>query len=124
MSMRKPAFGLLHQLSVLIGRIVSLGLLLFWGAFFVEHLAWFIHPANLPSVDERLTQALHAMLLLGYLVSLRWDRLGSGLIALGAALFFGLTAGANALLFAVVSCAPIPFYVLGRISRPSQPTAM
>lgn len=117
--MRKPAFGLLHRLAHLAARVISLGFLLFWGAFFIEHLTWFADPAHLPAAEIWLAQALHFLLLVGYALSLFWGRLGCVVIALGAALFFGLTGGANALWFALLSLAPIPFFILAWISKPA-----
>ena len=121
MSMRKPAFGLLHQLAGLIARAASIGLFLFWGAFFVEHLAWFTQSQAWPPPEVWALQGLHLTLLAGYVLALMWDRLGCVLIAVGAILFFGLNGGANALLFALVSLTPIPFYVVARLNRPTLP---
>lgn len=117
--MRKPAFGLLHRLALLVARIASVVLLLFWGAFFVEHMAWFTDSSGWPPPEVWLAQGLHLLFLIGYLTSLLWDVLGSVLIAVGVVLFFGLIGGPNALGLALVSLLPIPFYVLARLNRPS-----
>jgi hypothetical protein len=119
--MRTPAFGLLNRLAVLIARAASLALFLVWGSFFFEHLVWFEDPATWPPPRVWLTQGLHLTLLLGYLLSLFWERLGSVLIAVGSVAFFGLTGGVDALTFAFVSLLPVPFYALGWLSRPGSP---
>ncbi len=119
--MRKPAFGLLNRLALLAARAASLALFLIWGAFFIEHLVWFADPAAWPGPEVWLAQGLHLALLLGYLLSLFSERLGAALIAVGAVAFFGLTGGGDALTFTLVSLLPVPFYVLGWLSRPGSP---
>lgn len=119
LSMRKPSFGLLHRFALLTARVGSLALFLFWGAFFLEHLAWFEDPSTWPPPQIWLAQGLHLLFLIGYLLSIVWDVPGSVLIAAGVVSFFGLTGGSNALGFALISLLPIPFYVIARLNRPT-----
>lgn len=76
-------------------RLASGALFLFWGAFFLEHLAWFSAQPNFPPPSVWLLQALHLLLLVGYLLIFKWERLGSLLSAVNASLFFAATAGPN-----------------------------
>ncbi len=73
------------------GRVLALGLFLFWGAFFVEHLQqWFLHPANgFPPVWLWLGQLAHLAILIGLMGLWRWPVTGSILTILGALSFFG-----------------------------------
>ena len=72
-------------------RILALGLFLFWGAFFLEHLQeWFIHPAKgLPPVWVWLGMLAHLAILLGLLALWKWEVAGSLLAVAGALAFFG-----------------------------------
>jgi hypothetical protein len=38
--------GILAALASWSGRVLAIGLFEFWGAFFVEHLGWFVHPGQ------------------------------------------------------------------------------
>ncbi|MCK9407815.1 MAG: hypothetical protein WCX28_06390 [Bacteriovoracaceae bacterium] len=92
-------------------RILSLLLFTLWGTFFVEHLSWFSTEAlDTPPLIVWLAQATHFLLLVGYLVSLKWERIGSVLIVANAVLFFGYAAGTNAVPFIVVSVFPVMIY--------------
>ena len=73
------------------GRVLALGLLLFWGAFFVEHLQqWFLHPFNgFPPVWVWLGQLAHLAILIGLMALWRWPVTGSILTILGSLSFFG-----------------------------------
>ena len=61
-----------------LGRGLALLLFLFWGAFFVEHLAeWFSHPqAAPPPLRAWVAQGLHLVMLIGLALMLRGT--GSG----------------------------------------------
>jgi hypothetical protein len=90
-----------------IARIWALGLLLFWGLFFVEHTAeWFANPNRWPPVQVILLHAAHFVFLVGLLIGWRWELIG-GLIALVASLvFFSQAGGNNALIFLSFSVIP------------------
>lgn len=91
----------------LIARLLSIALFILWGAFFVEHLAWIDGTMKqLPPLTVWLLSALHGMLLLSYLISLKWEKRGSLLMVISAVLFFFSTAGYNAVPFIIVSILP------------------
>ncbi len=73
------------------GRLLALGLFLFWGAFFVEHLQeWFSQPARgFPPVWVWLAQLAHLTILIGLAALWRWPVTGSILTILGSLAFFG-----------------------------------
>lgn len=92
-------------------RILSILLFLLWGAFFIEHLSWFsTESLNTPPFRIWLAQASHLLLLVGYLVSLRWERSGSALVVVNAVLFFSYAAGTSAAPFIIVSLFPVMLY--------------
>lgn len=72
-------------------RLFALGLLLLWGAFFVEHLQeWFLHLAQgLPPPRVWGAQLAHLTLLIGLAMLVRWELAGSIVTILGALAFFG-----------------------------------
>lgn len=91
------------------GRVVAIVLVLFWGAFFVEHLIeWFLRPDGaLPPPSVWISQALHATMLVGLAMMLKWVRLGALLTVLATVAFFA-TIGCNRFPFiALVNLAPI-----------------
>jgi hypothetical protein len=93
------------------GRILSLALCLLWGAFFVEHLTWFsVEVKNNAPVQVWFAQCSHFLLLVGYLIALKWERIGSVVIVINAVLFFGFAAGVNAVPFITVSIFPVMLY--------------
>lgn len=73
-----------------LARFLAVGMLLFWGAFFVEHLwEWFSSPlTKSPPLKVWLGQFLHLALLLSYVVAMKWDLAGGCLIICSSALFF------------------------------------
>jgi hypothetical protein len=73
------------------GRVLALGLFLFWGAFFVEHLQQgFLHSVKgLPPVGVWLGQLAHLTILVGLVALWRWPVPGSMLTILGSLSFFG-----------------------------------
>jgi len=87
-------------------RLLGACLFVFWGAFFVEHLAWFADWRNLPPAWVIGQQGLHFLMLLGLVVGWRWERLGGVLVLAGAVPFFAATAGRNFLLFTLVTAIP------------------
>jgi hypothetical protein len=98
--------------SRLSARILSLMLFTLWGAFFVEHLSWFTtETLNTPPIRVWFAQGTHFLLLAGYLISLKWERIGSAFIVINAVLFFSYAAGMNAVPFIVVSLFPVMLYV-------------
>lgn len=97
--------------SRITARILSALLFILWGAFFVEHLSWFSTEAqNTPPIQIWFAQVTHFLLLVGYLLSLKWEKIGSALITVSAVLFFSYAAGTNAVPFIVVSLFPVMLF--------------
>jgi hypothetical protein len=97
------------------GRALAVGFALFWGAFFVEHLGWFLHPGQgLPPPRVWFLQLTHAALLAGLVALLRWEVPG-GLLTIAAALvFFAGAAGARFPVFFGATIVPVVLVFLGR----------
>lgn len=87
-------------------RVLSGMLFIFWGSFFIEHLSWFFHESDSPPLHVWVLQSLHFFLLVGYLALFKWERLGSGIVVVCSATFFGFAAGANGIAFILVSALP------------------
>lgn len=75
--------NVIRQIGKWGGRLASLLLFLLWGAFFVEHLReWFLTGASkYPPAGVWLGMALHFLMIAGFALMLRWDRIG-GIVAL------------------------------------------
>ena len=72
-----------------LGRTLALLLVLFWGAFFLEHLSeWFLEPQGSPPLRVWVGQVLHLGMLVGLALMLRWDRLGAVVTVLATTTFF------------------------------------
>jgi len=91
-----------------LARLLALGVFLLWGAFFVEHTqAWFVAPfPQWPPLKVCLGQALHLLLLVGLLVSLRWPRVGGVWVIVTAFAFFHGRAGARFPVFFALTVLP------------------
>jgi hypothetical protein len=97
-------------------RVLATVLLLFWGAFFLEHLEWFLHPdRGFPPARVWLLQLAHLLMLIGLLVLLRWELLGSAWTILAALVFFASVAGSRFPLFFTVTNLPAALALLGRL---------
>ena len=77
-----------------LGRLLALLLVLFWGSFFVEHLSeWFLRPdGQFPGPRVWVAQFFHLGILVGLLLMLRWDKVGT-LVTVLASMGFFITAG-------------------------------
>lgn len=73
-----------------IARLLAVGLFLFWGAFFVEHLRdWFVRPnPQSPPVSVWFAQFLHLLILVGLVAGVFWEFAGGILIIVASVLFF------------------------------------
>jgi hypothetical protein len=91
-----------------VARGFAVCLFLFWGAFFVEHLReWFIAPfPNHPPLKVCLTVAMHALLLIGLMLTLRWELVGSLVVLAAGGAFFFAIAGRSAPLFFGITALP------------------
>jgi hypothetical protein len=94
-----------------VARIASILLFALWGAFFIEHISWFLSQPK-PPLFVWLLQVLHLLLLLGFIIALRWEVAGSLLIVSSALVFFAQTAGANFLLFFALTIIPAALFLL------------
>jgi hypothetical protein len=72
------------------GRSTALLLLLFWGAFFVEHLTeWFLRAdGRYPPAWVWWQQFFHFVMLVGLGMMLRWDKPGAVVMVVATAAFF------------------------------------
>lgn len=107
------------------GRILALCFAALWGAFFIEHLGWFLHPGEgLPPARVWLLQLAHLALLTGLLMLLRWEIPGSILTIVSALVFFASVAGPRFPLFFGVTVLPAALVLLGRVLqlRAASPT--
>ena len=87
-------------------RIWASALVLFWGAFFVEHLAWFADPQRLPPSWVFLVVGLHFLMLVGLVIGWKWELAGAAVSLASSVPFFAVTAGRNFPLFALVTAVP------------------
>jgi hypothetical protein len=98
------------------GRILAIGLLALWGAFFVEHLGWFLKPVQgLPPARVWLLQLAHLTLLVGLLMLFRWEVPGGILTVVAALVFFAAVAGPRFPLFFGATILPVALVLLGRL---------
>lgn len=72
-----------------IARVLSSFLVVLLGAFFIEHLSWFADIHNLPPIEVVVMQFFHLLILVGFIVALKWELIGSIFIISGAVVFLG-----------------------------------
>jgi hypothetical protein len=90
-----------------VARLLGLCLLLFWGAFFVDHLAWFTaHPGQWPPAKVIVLQLVHLAMLVGFVLAWKWELVGSVMVIASSVAFFSQTAGGNFLLFSSITSIP------------------
>jgi hypothetical protein len=94
-----------------LARITGVGLLLFWGAFFIEHLSWFSDFGWPPPPGVWVLQAVHFLLLMGFIIALKWERAGSVLIIGSALLFLAPTSGKRFPLLFAITIVPALLYL-------------
>jgi len=88
-------------------------LFFFWGSFFYEHLnEWYIGKTQFPPMHVSLTVAAHALLLIGYLISFKFEKTGMIMITLFSFLFFMPIMGLKGLPFTLISLLPAALYFL------------
>jgi hypothetical protein len=86
----------------------------FWGAFFVEHLAWFGDPRGWPPPSVVALMGLHLAMLVGLLAGWRWELAGGLLVVASAVTFFSFVAGRRFVPFALITATPgVLWIVLG-----------
>ena len=116
------------------GRVLALGLFLFWGAKFVEHLQdGFLHSVKeLSPVGVWLGHLAHLTFLVGLVALWRWPLTGSILTILGTLSYFGGLAISEAtkgkpclpcLAFLAVTIIPALLTIACWLARPHVPVA-
>lgn len=86
-------------------------LFILWGAFFIEHLSWFWGDQT-PPMTVWLLQFFHLSLLIGFMLALKWELIGSVTIIASAALFFSQTGGQRFLPLFLVTIIPAVLFLL------------
>lgn len=96
------------KLVLWLARGLAVCLFLFWGAFFGEHIQeWFIAPfPEHPPLRVCVTVGWHGLLLMGLLLLLRWQLIGSLIVLVAGGVFFFSVAGKSALLFFGITALP------------------
>ena len=97
-------------------RAASLALALLWGAFFVEHIKeWFIDPKGVwPPPSVWFFQAFHGLMIAGFFIALKWDRIGMALMLAASAAFLGLIGMNRFPWFALVNLVPVALFAACR----------
>lgn len=99
------------------GRGLALLLFLFWGAFFVEHLAvWFRDPREFPPASVWIAQGLHLAMLIGLALMLRWEHLGAIVTVLGTTLFFAVIGSHRFPWIALINMLPIACFAVSWVT--------
>jgi len=108
-----------------IARSASIVMLLFWGAFFAEHLAWFFNSIERPPFFVWVLQTVHLVLLIGYLISLKHEIFGSLTVTVSLLVFLSLTAGGWFLpLFSFGIIPPILYLSCRLMERKTKPVKL
>ena len=95
-----------------LGRVASALLLLLWGAFFVEHLQdWFLGEAY-PPAWVWIEQGFHLVMLIGLAMMLRWDRVGTVVMAAGTIAFFSTIGMRTFPTIALLNLVPVAFFAV------------
>jgi hypothetical protein len=94
-------------------RVITIPIFLLWGAFFLEHLSWFSNPSDLPPLYVLLSVACHGLILVGLVLSWKWETIGSIVTIAAAAGFFSRAGAPTFLLLTTLTSIPaIIFLVL------------
>src|SRR4249920_1213199 len=89
MATRKSAIAVIRWSA----RIWGTGAALVWGAFFVEHLAWFSGGSATPPLRVWLEQGLHFAMVAGLLAAWRYERVAGAVALVASIVFFASVAG-------------------------------
>jgi hypothetical protein len=106
-----------------LGRGLAVLLFLFWGAFFVEHLAeWFMHPQQgVPPAWVWVAQGLHASMLVGLALMAWKDKLGAVVTAMGTIAFFAVIGMKGFPYIALLNLLPIACFAVTWLPTPASP---
>jgi len=105
------------------GRAAAVLLFLFWGAFFVEHLSeWFISAGgHYPPAWVWLQMFAHFAMLAGLALMVKWDRLGSLVLAIATVGFFGGIGLRSFPYIALLNLIPVVLFSLRWIAEAKHP---
>ena len=103
------------------GRATALLLVLFWGAFFLEHLQeWFLRKdGQYPPPRVWVGQALHLAVIAGLASMLRWERVGALITMAATASFFAWIGYRGTLVLPLINLVPVVFFSLYWLARRS-----
>ena len=79
---------------------------LFWGAFFLEHLAWFTPGTETPPLRVWWLQGVHLTMVTALLSAWRYERAGGTMALVASVVFFAAVAGPRFWLFLVITAPP------------------
>jgi hypothetical protein len=87
-------------------RIWGTGVALLWGAFFLEHLAWFNVGSATPPLSVWFRQGLHLAMIAGLIAAWRYERVAGAVALVASVVFFGSVAGSRFWLFLATTAPP------------------
>jgi hypothetical protein len=87
-------------------RFWGTGVALFWGALFVEHLAWFTTGTAMPPLRVWSLQAMHFIMVAALLSAWRYERAGGTIALFASIVFLGAVAGPRLWLFLTITVPP------------------
>jgi hypothetical protein len=101
------------------GRLTALLLLVFWGAFFVEHLTeWFLRgDGRYPPAWVWRQQSFHLVMLVGLGMMLKWERLGAVVMTIGTLAFFAAIGFHTLPVIALYNLVPIACFSVYWLAR-------
>jgi hypothetical protein len=102
-----------------LARIWAVALIAVWGAFFVEHLAWFSDRGAWPPASVIALQLCHLALLAGLAIGWKWELPGAFITLGSAAIFFSMTAGSRAPAFIAITAVPAVVWIMLNLRRRS-----
>lgn len=105
-----------------LGQVLAVLLCLFWGAFLVEHVAWFVPgrgPAAPPPPRVWAGQALHLAMVAGLGLMAWRDKLGVAVTVWATVLFFVTIGMARFPVIALVNLLPIAAFAASWATRPA-----
>jgi hypothetical protein len=87
-------------------RIITIPIFVLWSAFFLEHMSWFSNPSNLPPLYVFVSMGCHGLILVGLVLSWKWETIGSIVTIAAAAGFFSRAGMPNFLLLTTLTSIP------------------
>lgn len=108
----RAASDSLATVAMWLGRIAAALLFLFWGAFFVEHLAeWFLRgDGRYPPVWVWFQQVFHLGILAGLAAMVKWTRLGTAILVISTSAFIAGIGLNRFSAIALLNAAPVALF--------------